>query len=134
MADVRSICAIGKRGQLGLHGVLPWEGNTDPDFVADVARFFDITRGHVIVTGPRTYASFPKWAFLDRTIVEIRSHMTPEQVLAPFHDRVVYIGGGPSVWTAYAHLIRHWDINRLPYDGDADTWFDPAWLVAAGPA
>ena len=23
-------------------------------------------------------------------------------------------------------------INRLPYNGEADRWFDPAWLVAGG--
>ena len=44
--------------------------------------------------------------------------------------RVVYVGGGPPVWAAYARLIRHWDVNRLPYDGEADRWLDPAWLVA----
>ena len=27
-------------------------------------------------------------------------------------------------------VIRHWDITRLPYDGAADRWFDPAWIVA----
>ena len=43
-------------------------------------------------------------------------------------ERVVFIGGGPAVWTAYARLIQHWDITRLPYDGPADRWFDPAWL------
>jgi dihydromethanopterin reductase len=47
-------------------------------------------------------------------------------------DRLRYrIGGGPPVWETYAPFIRHWDITRLPYDGDADRWFDPAWLVAA---
>jgi dihydromethanopterin reductase len=35
------------------------------------------------------------------------------------------------VWDVYAPLIRHWDITRLPYDGEADRWFDPKWLVAA---
>jgi len=39
-------------------------------------------------------------------------------------------GGGPPVWTAYAPFIRHWDITRLPYDGAADRWFDPTWIVA----
>ena len=34
------------------------------------------------------------------------------------------------MWAAYAPYIRHWDITRLPYDGEADRWFDPAWLVA----
>jgi dihydromethanopterin reductase len=57
--------------------------------------------------------------------------MVPEEMLARFADRVVFIGGGPPVWDAYAHLIRHWDVTRLPYDGEADRWFNPEWLVAA---
>ena len=62
MADapnVRSMCAIGQRGQLGLGGVLPWEGNTGPEYIADVARFFEATRGHVIMAGPKTYRRDP---------------------------------------------------------------------------
>lgn len=130
MPDVRAMIAIGLHGQFGLGGKLPWEGDKRPEFKADVARFFEMTRGHVILLGPKTYASVPSFAFLDRTIVTIRSSQTPDEALAPFSDRVVYIGGGPSVYAAYAHLIRHWDINRLPYDGEADRWFDPAWLIS----
>jgi dihydromethanopterin reductase len=126
------MCAIGQRGQLGLHGALPWEGNTGPEYIADVARFFDETRGHVLVAGPRTIASVPAFAYADRTIEVIRSHMKPEEVIARFPGRVIFIGGGPSVWSIYAPFIQHWDITRLPYDGEADRWFDPAWLVASG--
>ena len=129
MPDVRVICAIGRRGQLGLNGQLPWEGARDPEYVADVQRFFELTRGHVLVMGPRTRSSVPDFAYRDRTIVEIRSYQRPQDVIAMFLDRVIYIGGGPPVWTAYAPLIRHWDITRLPYDGEADRWFDPAWVV-----
>ena len=130
MADVRAMCAIGKSGQLGLNGRLPWEGNPGREFRADVARFFDMTRGHVIAAGPRTVASIPGDVRGDRTIFEIRSHMQPAEVLSRFSDRVVFIGGGPPVWAVYAPFIRHWDITHLPYDGEADRWFDPAWLVA----
>ena len=63
-------------------------------------------------------------------MVKIHAADTPEEVLARFPGRVVFIGGGPPVYAAYAPYIRHWDINRLPYDGAADSWFDPAWLVA----
>jgi dihydromethanopterin reductase len=132
--EVRAMCAIGLRGQLGLNGRLPWEGNKGWEFQADVARFFDLTRGHVLIAGPRTVASIPPLAYRHRTIVEIRSQMDPKTVLEQFPDRVVYIGGGPPVWTAYASYIDHWDITQLPYDGEADTWFDPAWLVAGGSA
>jgi dihydromethanopterin reductase len=133
VAVVRAMCAIGLRGQLGLNGRLPWEGNKGREFVADVARFFEVTRGHVLVAGPRTVASVPSFAYEDRTIHEIRSGDDPRDVLGRFADRVVYIGGGPPVWAAYAPFIQHWDITRLPYDGEADRWFDPAWLVAGSP-
>jgi dihydromethanopterin reductase len=131
MPDVRVICAIGFSGQLGLNGRLPWEGDQRREFKADIARFFDLTRGHVIAAGPKTVASIPAFAYEHRTIFELRSSMRPEDVLARFPDRVVFIGGGPPVWDVYAPYIRHWDVTRLPYDGEADRWFDPAWLVAA---
>ena len=130
MADVRAMCAIGRRGQLGLNGRLPWEGNDGPEYRADVERFWEATRGHVLLAGPATLSSIPDFARAGRTIVELRSGMAPENVLERYPDRVVFIGGGPSVWAAYARLIRHWDITRLPYDGEADRWFDPAWLTA----
>jgi dihydromethanopterin reductase len=120
MPDIRAMCAIGRRGQLGLNGRMPWEGAKGPEFTADVQRFFELTRGHVIVLGPRT----------DRTVVAIRSTEQPADVIARYPDRVIYIGGGPPVWISYASFIRHWDITRLPYDGAADRWFDPAWIIA----
>ena len=130
MTDVRAICAIGQRGQLGLGGRMPWEGARGREYVADVARFFDITRGHVLLAGPRTVASVPAFARADRTVAVIRSGEQPEAVLARYAGRIVFIGGGPAVWDAYARFIRHWDVTRLPYDGDADRWFKPEWLVA----
>lgn len=131
MPDIRSICAIGQRGQLGLGGHMPWEGAAGQEYVADVQRFFDVTRGHVLLAGPRTIAAVPAFCHDDRTIGVLRSADRPEDVFARYPGRVIYIGGGPPVWDAYAPYIRHWDITRLPYDGDADRWFDPRWLVAA---
>jgi dihydromethanopterin reductase len=128
------MCAIGRRGQLGLKGRMPWEGNKAPEFVADVARFFDITRGHVIMAGRVTISAIPAFARGDRTLVELHSDMNPEDTLARFPGRVIYIGGGPPVWDAYARFVQHWDITVLPYDGEADRWFDPKWLVGAGAA
>ena len=130
MSDVRCICAIGRRGQLGLNGRLPWEGSTERAYVEDVERFFELTRGHVLIAGPATANAVPDWARVERTVVAIRSSEPPEAVLARYPGRVVFVGGGPPVWDAYAPFIRHWDITRLPYDGDADRWFNPDWLVA----
>lgn len=132
IAIVRVICAIGRSGQMGLSGRLPWEGNRAPEYKADVARFFDITRGHVLAAGPRTIASVPDFARGDRELIVLRSNMDPQAMLGRFAGRVVFIGGGPPVWDAYARFVSHWDITRLPYDGPADRWFDPGWLKAGG--
>lgn len=131
---VRAICAIGSRGQLGLQGRMPWEGRRGAVFSADVARFMDITRGHVLVAGPRTAASLPPGAREDRMLVPVRSSEAPADVLSRFPGRIVFVGGGPAMWSAYAPYIQHWDVTRLPYDGDADRWFDPGWLIAAAPS
>ena len=90
-----------------------------------MARFFDMTRGHVLMAGPRTIAAVPPFALAERTLVTLRSGDAPQAMIDRFPGRVIFIGGGPPVWDVYAPFIRHWDITRLPYDGQADRWFDP---------
>ena len=106
VTDVRAIIAIGLSGQLGLRGRLPWEGNRGREYVADVERFFELTRGHVLIMGHRTFTSLPDFAFQDRDIFKIHPSDRPEDVLARFPSRVVFMGGGPAVYAAYAPLIR----------------------------
>ena len=71
VTDVRAVIAIGLRGQFGLRGRLPWEGNRGREYVADVERFFELTRGHVVIMGQHTFTSVPDFAFKDRDILEI---------------------------------------------------------------
>ena len=80
MADVRCIIAIGLSGQMGLHGELPWEGDPRPEFRADVERFFDITRGHVLIAGPKTIGAVPAFAAKEMTLRIARSVEKPEDV------------------------------------------------------
>src|ERR1700722_8666650 len=106
VTDVRAVIAIGLRGQFGLRGRLPWEGNRGRKYVADVERFFELTRGHVVIMGQRTFTSVPDFAFKNRDILEIHASDRPEEVLARFPSGVVFIGGGPTVYAAYAPFIR----------------------------
>ena len=92
-----------------------------------------VLRGHARpchYRGLITVASIPAFAYEDRTICEICSNNPPAEVLAWPQPRRL-CRGGPPVWQTYAPFIQHWDITRLPYDGEADRWFDPAWLVAS---
>ena len=83
-ATVRCICAIGQSGQLGLQGKLPWEGRSEPIFADDVARFFALTRGHVLLAGPSTVSSIPPEAYADRTIEVIRSETPPLEAISKY--------------------------------------------------
>jgi dihydromethanopterin reductase len=87
----KSPTCIGLSGQFGLRGRLPWEGNRDREYVADVERFFDLTRGQVLIMGRRTFSAVPDLAFKDRDIVEICLRQAGGRAGA----RVVFIGGGP---------------------------------------
>ena len=119
---VRSMCAIGRRGQLGLHGRMPWEGNRGEEYVADVQRFW---RSNARPRHPGGSDHRP----LD----------TPLCPRRPDHRRAALRrdarGGAeppsrpggldrrrPAGLAAWARLIQHWDITRLPYDGEADRW------------
>jgi dihydromethanopterin reductase len=90
---VRVICAIGQSGQMGLKGHLPWEGDRSPEYKADVARFFEITRGQVLAAGPKTISSVPEFARSDRDLFVLRSSMGPEELFKRFAGRIVFIGG-----------------------------------------
>jgi dihydromethanopterin reductase len=120
VTDVRAVIAIGLSGQFGLRGRLPWEGNRGREYIADVERFFELTRGHVLIMGHRTFTLAPDFAFKDRGIIEIHASDRPADALARFPSRVLFIAGGPPVYATCGPFIRHWDINRLPYDGDAN--------------
>ena len=78
--DVRAVIAIGLSGQFGLRGRLPWEGNRGREYVADVERFFELTRGHVLIMGRRTFTSVPDFAFKDRDIVEIHERLVGSEM------------------------------------------------------
>ena len=93
VTDVRAVIAIGRSGQFGLRGRLPWEGNRGREYITDVERFFELTRGHVLIMGHRTFISVPDFAFKDHDIIEIHASDRPADVLARFPRRIVFIGG-----------------------------------------
>ena len=127
MEDIRAICAIGQRV---INGRLPWERNKGREYVADVARFFEVTRGHVLIAGPRTIASFP--ASPTRTAPSGNPLGEASRRVARLVSRPRNIRGRrPSGVEGLRPFIRHWDITRLPYDGEADRGFDPVRLVVA---
>lgn len=123
MPSLFAIAAIGARGQLGLNGHLPWRDK------ADLAWFRDMTYGHVVVCGYNTLRQLPPLP--GRTFIA-GEFITPEELRvyvrnAPQH---VYLIGGAKTFDKFACVVDRWYVNKINYDGPADAWFKPMWLVA----
>jgi dihydrofolate reductase len=127
MPDVRLIAAIGKSGQLGLNGKLPWGRE-----IGDLTWFREQTIGHAVLMGRRTFESVGR--LLGRSIW-IWDGEPPSEVMAIVFanligDETLFIAGGARTYAAFAPFCTKFIVSRVDYDGPADAWFDPAWLIA----
>lgn len=123
--QVNLIAAVGKSGQLGLEGRMPWHDSEDLRF------FRAMTVGRVVIVGMATYLKLPE---LPNRIVLVDNPMiTPEAFLAHVradHDpSEVWVAGGAKTYARYMHLVRRSFVTHVDYDGEADTYFPPLFRV-----
>ncbi len=138
---VIGIAAVGRSGQLGLGGVLPWHHNG-----GDLRRFRELTTGKVVVLGSVTFDNIffgmPAWE--DRLVLRMsREHtqlydsgalvgylrpgvlrIVREFMVKPIE---VWIAGGAQVYEAWRPYVGRWDITVNEYNGGADTWMPHLW-------
>lgn len=130
--ELSIICALAANRAIGLRGELLYY------LPADLRHFKQLTTGHTIVMGRKTFESLPKGALPNRrNIVITRQADYERQGIEVFHsfeealeacsnDGEVYILGGESV---YAAALPHADrlclthIHATP--AEADTFFPP---------
>jgi dihydromethanopterin reductase len=123
MMDVRLIAAVGRRGQLGLGGKLPWH---DP---IDLRWFRATTMDGVVLMGGRTYdltGSLP-----GRIKARWSGRTSPGSVLVQIASRykgkVIWIAGGAFTYAAFMPFVRVAVVTRVDYDGEADSFMPPIW-------
>lgn len=120
---VNLIAAVGRRGQLGLDGKLPWKD------AKDLAWFRKMTMGGFVVVGPKTYHGLPplpgRYLFLDD------KHREPLDIIAQLrgisHNREIWIAGGAKTYARWIPFVEHLHISKIDYDGPADVWMPPIW-------
>lgn len=124
MSKLFAIVAVGHSGQLGLNGVLPWRDRED------LMWFKEMTMGHECVVGHNTALSLPPLP--GRVLLDAARFTTPAvlQEYVRGAGQHVYLIGGARTYAKFACVIDRWYINRVEYDGPADTWFDPEWVMS----
>lgn len=122
------IAAVAENNALGKDNQLLWHL---PD---DFKRFKNLTSGHYIIMGRKTFESFPK-PLPNRThvIITRQKNYKPEGCLVvnslkeaieicPKNETVFIIGGG-EIYNQSINLADKVDITRVHHNFEADTFF-----------
>lgn len=134
---VTIVAAVGKNGQLGLDGNIPWS------IPGDMKHFRQLTRGGTVLVGRRTFESMGP--LKGRRVVVISSRdCVPgaDQVIAdPLEIQIppagLFVCGGAGVYDAYLDIANRMVLSRVPYDGPADVYFPDfkaaGWAMLSSP-
>lgn len=122
------IAAVAENNALGKHNLLLWHL---PD---DFKRFKNITTGHYIILGRKTFESFPK-PLPNRTHVIISRQkdykyegcivvdsLQKAIALCPKNEEVFIIGGG-EIYNQSIDIADKLDITKVHHSFEADTFF-----------
>lgn len=126
---VSLIAAIGKNGELGLNGQIPWH------IPADFKHFKETTLGHHLVMGRKTFESIGKPLPGRKTIVLSRGRFHYEgvdrvdapskalELCAQRGEDEVFIAGGGEIYKLFMPHAQRLYISHVDFEGEADALF-----------
>ena len=128
--EVHIIAAVGANGAIGRRGDLLWH------LPGDLKRFKELTMGHPIIMGRKTFESFPRGPLPGRRNVVITRrkdypaegidvvHSLEEALQLTAAEPEVYIIGGGEIYGQALPLATHLDLTLVDDSPeDADTFF-----------
>ncbi|MGE5455213.1 MAG: dihydrofolate reductase [Methylocystaceae bacterium] len=122
------LVAIDENRLIGSNGTLPWR------LPADVKYFKDITMGHPIVMGRRTWESLPKRPLPGRENIVLSSNLEyeapgakiinhPEELEEMFSQEEVFVIGGGMVFKHFLPMADRLYITEIDHQFTGDTYF-----------
>ncbi|MFB6118318.1 dihydrofolate reductase [Halosegnis sp.] len=131
--ELVAIAAVAANGVIGRDGTLPWH------LPADLAHFKELTTGHPVILGRRTYESIRDrlgGPLPDRTnIVLSRSSLElPDGAVhapdvdaalkaAAARDSVAFVAGGATVYETLLERVDRLELTELDAAYEGDTYF-----------
>ena len=121
------VVAVSKNGVIGKNGKLPWR------FPADLKFFKDLTTGHTVIMGRKTFDSIGK-PLPNRENIVISRHPRPGTAGVKFAESVdqalglaqkgkVFIIGGASIYRETVHWVDGIYLTRIHKDYEGDTFY-----------
>lgn len=130
---VSIIAAVGRNGAIGRHNSLPWR------LPADLRRFQQLTRGHTLIMGRRTWESLDAPLPLRRVIVVSRraEFQAPGAAVVPSlaaaldvaraaGETEAFVAGGAEIFREALRSADRFYLTLIHEDFEADTFF-PRW-------
>jgi dihydrofolate reductase len=125
------IAAIGRNGELGKDGRLPWH------LPEDLRHFKQVTSGQVVVMGRKTYESLPR-RLDNRTVIVVTTQKdyraddaivfnSVGEVMEYAHKQdleTLYIAGGGEMYKHFLPLADALLLTRVDQEYNADTFLD----------
>ncbi len=123
MSKISLIAAVGRSGQIGMNGELPW-------YDSDDLRWFKmVTMGSILIVGSKTLETLPPLP--GRAVVGWGREIDPEQMIVSLvdknPDKIIYVAGGARTYQAFMPFVKRAHISRIDYDGPADTFMPQLW-------
>ena len=130
MQTISIIAAMGKNRELGYQGKMPWH------LPADLAHFKELTSGHAIVMGRKTYESIGRPLPNRRNIIITRQQDyqaegcevvgSLEEALNIAGDREIFIVGGAEIYREAFPIVSKMYLTYVDGEFTADAYF-PEW-------
>ena len=132
MSKISIIAAVADNFAIGKSNDLPWY------LPADLKHFKQLTTGHAIVMGKRTFESLPKGPLPNRRNIVLTSIMSEgvnegyfeadsleDAIFLCEHEEQVFIMGGATVYKQCIDKVDYMYITWIHKDFQADTFFPP---------
>ncbi len=126
---VTIVVAISQNHAIGKNNQLLW------NLPRDLKHFKDITTGHTVIMGRKTYDSVGKPLPKRRNIIITRQNITIEgcEVVSSIEDALalcadeeeVFVVGGAEIYRQAMHLVNRIYLTIVKKDFEADSFFPP---------
>ncbi len=134
MADLTIIVAVSNNGVIGIGDKIPWQipENMVPE---DMAHFRDLTMGHPVIMGRKTYESIPqKFRPLSgrKNIVLSKGFQSNEgiyiartidEALKLTDGKDAFVMGGREIYSQFLHLANRMEMTHVHEDYEGDVLF-----------